>query len=171
MANFCPKCGKENKPDDRFCRNCGTGLAESAGSPAAAPKPETPPAPAQANPVRSKPFIIVIIGSIVQLIFWGLLLCWIWYSYGCATGKYPGTGDQTCQWFYSTFSGKDNGDGGNGSNGGGTTCIPTGCGNLWRCNGSYYSEEKKINVDACFTLGNRPDKIFTTWVGQCRQCP
>jgi hypothetical protein len=31
---------------------------------------------------------------------WGLLLYWIWHSYGCAVGKYPNTGDQACQWFF-----------------------------------------------------------------------
>ena len=171
MGNFCPKCGKENKPEDIFCRNCGAGLAESAGSPIAASKPETSPAPAQANPVRSKPFAIVIIGSIVQLIFWGLFLYWVWYSYGCATGKYLNNGDQACQWFYTTFSGKNGGNENNDNNRDRTTCISTGCGNLWRCNGTYYSEERKIPVDACFTLGNRPDKIYSSWSGTCRQCP
>jgi hypothetical protein len=169
MANFCPKCGEKSGPENKFCNNCGASLAVSAGTPQQAAQPASQPASAQANSVRPKPLAIQIIGACLQILVWGLLLYWIWYSYGCAVGKYPGTGDQACQWFYSTFSGKNGGDENNNKDG--TVCIPTGCGNLWRCNGTYYLEEKQKRVDACFTLGNRPDKIYSSWSGTCRQCP
>ena len=162
MANFCPKCGGKNNLDDKFCKNCGANLVNPVEAPKEGPKSEKSPARTASAP--SKPFIVLIISSCIQLLFWGLLLYWIWYSYGCAVGKYPGTGDQACQWFYSIFSG-------NGDDKKKYTCVSTGCGNLWRCNGTYYSSEKQIKVDACFTLGNRPDKIYSSWSGICRQCP
>ena len=33
MANFCPKCGKEVNLSDKFCKNCGATLIESAKVP------------------------------------------------------------------------------------------------------------------------------------------
>jgi len=51
-------------------------------------------------------------------------------------------------------------------------CIPTGCGSLWRCSGSYYISGVQIRVTAaCFPSGLRPGDIYSGWSGTCRQCP
>jgi len=49
-------------------------------------------------------------------------------------------------------------------------CIPTGCGSLWYCSGSYYIEGQRIDVPGlCFP---RPaGEIYPSWSGTCRQCP
>lgn len=59
------------------------------------------------------------------------------------------------------------------NNGGGKTptCIPTGCGSLWRCTGSYYSSEVQKRVDGCYSSSSRPSVIYSSWSGTCRQCP
>ncbi len=60
------------------------------------------------------------------------------------------------------------------NNGGneGSKCIPTGCGSLWRCSGSYYISGVRISVNAaCFPSGYRPSDIYSGWSGTCRQCP
>jgi len=65
----------------------------------------------------------------------------------------------------------DNNDNNNSDNGSNTDeCIPTGCGSLWYCSGSYYIGEMEIEVPGlCFPtpLG----EIYPTWKGTCRQCP
>ncbi len=51
-------------------------------------------------------------------------------------------------------------------------CVPTGCGSLWRCSGSYYISGVQIRVSgACFPSGSRPGDIYSGWSGKCRQCP
>ena len=55
--------------------------------------------------------------------------------------------------------------------GGGTQCIPTGCGTLWRCSGSYYVSGQQIRIDSCFPDNMRPNQIYSSWTGMCRQCP
>ena len=63
---------------------------------------------------------------------------------------------------------------GTASNGGNknSKCIPTGCGSLWRCSGSYYISGVQIRVSgACFPSGLRPSDIYSGWSGICRQCP
>jgi hypothetical protein len=62
---------------------------------------------------------------------------------------------------------------GNNDNGKKTSqCIPTGCGTLWRCSGSYYIGGKQISVNGgCFPSGMRPGDIYSGWSGTCRQCP
>jgi len=63
---------------------------------------------------------------------------------------------------------------GTASNGGNknSKCIPTGCGSLWRCSGSYYISGVQIRVSgACFPSGLRPGDIYSGWSGTCRQCP
>lgn len=51
-------------------------------------------------------------------------------------------------------------------------CIPTGCGTLWRCSGTYYVGGKQISVNGlCFPSGMRPTDIYSNWSGTCRQCP
>ncbi len=62
----------------------------------------------------------------------------------------------------------------NGNNGGNGVdgCIPTGCGSLWYCSGSYYISGVQIRVNgACFPSGLRPGDIYSGWSGTCRQCP
>ncbi|TSC52593.1 MAG: Uncharacterized protein LiPW39_563 [Parcubacteria group bacterium LiPW_39] len=62
--------------------------------------------------------------------------------------------------------------GGNNGGNGGSKCIPTGCGSLWRCSGSYYLSGVQIRVSgACFPSGLRPGDIHSGWSGTCRQCP
>lgn len=174
MGNFCPKCGKENEPADNFCRNCGASLAGSGPAPQEAAKPAVVSVAANPVSVRQKPLAVQIIAGILQLVIFGLFAFWVWYSYGCAVGKYRGNGDQVCQWFDQTFSvKKEGGTDNNGGGGGGTSCIPTGCGSLIKCNGTYYSEDgQQMKVNSCFTSGNRPDRLYSsTWSGECRQCP
>ncbi len=51
-------------------------------------------------------------------------------------------------------------------------CIPTGCGTLWRCSGTYYVGGKQISINGlCFPSGMRPRDIYSSWSGTCRQCP
>jgi len=59
----------------------------------------------------------------------------------------------------------------NGNNGGngGSKCIPTGCGSLWRCSGSYYLGGQQIRVNGCFPV--RMGDVYPDWTGTCRQCP
>lgn len=96
MVNFCPHCGGKFNPDDKFCKSCGANVTGAV---------ETPkPAPAQIPPKRSEPPVIIqLIKAGIQILLLGLFLYWVWYSYGCATGKYPNTGDQICKSFYKTF--------------------------------------------------------------------
>lgn len=49
------------------------------------------------------------------------------------------------------------------------TCISTGCGNLWRCDGSYYLDGQQLSVHAC--LPRKAGEIYSGWTGTCRQCP
>jgi len=58
--------------------------------------------------------------------------------------------------------------GNNGGNGG-SKCIPTGCGSLWHCSGSYYLEGQQIRVNGCFPV--RMGDVYPGWSGTCRQCP
>jgi len=57
----------------------------------------------------------------------------------------------------------------------GTKCIPTGCGNFWRCTGYYYfyPTGQRINVDSCFPTpaGEISRGSGWEWNGTCRQCP
>ncbi|MBM3255875.1 MAG: hypothetical protein FJZ04_00165 [Candidatus Moranbacteria bacterium] len=48
-------------------------------------------------------------------------------------------------------------------------CVPTGCGSLWHCSGSYYLDGVKIPVDGCFPTNLRPGVIHSSWSGTCRQ--
>ncbi|MFH0927917.1 MAG: hypothetical protein V1821_00405 [bacterium] len=50
-------------------------------------------------------------------------------------------------------------------------CISTGCGNLWRCTGTYYVSESQKRVDSCFSSAARPSILYSSWSGACRQCP
>ena len=54
----------------------------------------------------------------------------------------------------------------------GSTCTPTGCGNLWSCSGTYYSggEQYRANGE-CYPSGGRPGDLYSGWSGTCRQCP
>ena len=178
MANFCPKCGEKNNPDDRFCKNCGVKLIESAEVSKEELRPESPPQ----TPAKSSepPVSIQIIKACIQLVLVGLFLYWGWYSYNCATGKYPNTGDQTCQWFHQSFSGGGGtpgggnitpGGGNSGGGGGNKTpkCISTGCGSSWYCSGSYYVGGPQVRINGC--LPTRAGDIYSGWSGMFRQCP
>ena len=130
MANFCPKCGKKINPDDIFCPNCGASLAGPVEIPKGELRPEKPPVPIQIPSKPSGPPVFIqIIQAGIQLLFWGLILYLIWYSYGCATGKYPNTGDQMCQSIYQAFKGGGgtSGGGGGGTTGGGGSKVGIGC--------------------------------------------
>lgn len=167
MANFCSKCGKKNNPDDRFCKNCGANLIESAEVSKEELIPEKPPVPIQIPSKPSKPIIIQIISSCLQLLLLGLFLYLIYYSYGCATGKYPNTGDQMCQSIHQAFSG-----GGTTGTGGGTTgggggggCTPTGCPSSapWYGCGTCWP-----NSNSCHTRGT---SNYSDDCSVCRKCP
>jgi len=50
------------------------------------------------------------------------------------------------------------------------TCIPTGCGDLWRCDGSYYDANGvRRSLHAC--LPRKAGETYPSWSGTCRQCP
>jgi len=128
MTNFCPKCGEKINPDDRFCKNCGAALIESVEAPKEELKPEKPPAPIQIPLKPSEPPVIIqIIKAGIQILLLGLFLYWVWYSYGCATGKYPNTGDQMCQSIYQAFKGGGTTGGGTTGGGGGGSKTSIGC--------------------------------------------
>ncbi|MDP2864546.1 MAG: hypothetical protein Q8N73_02760 [bacterium] len=59
--------------------------------------------------------------------------------------------------------------GGNNGGNGGSKCIPTGCGSLWHCSGSYYLGGQQIRVNGCFPV--RMGDVYSGWSGTCRQCP
>jgi len=57
----------------------------------------------------------------------------------------------------------------NGNNSG-SQCISTGCGSLWRCDGTYYdSDGVQRSLHAC--LQRKAGEIYSSWSGTCRQCP
>ena len=143
MANFCPKCGGKVNPDDRFCKICGATLAGPAEVPKEELRPEKPPVPVQipskpsgpsfTAPIQAPPkpsrsswpaIISDILGGLIGL---GILYL-IFYSYNCATGKYPNTQDQMCQSIYQAFSGGGGGGGGtSGGGGGGGSQVSIAC--------------------------------------------
>lgn len=49
-------------------------------------------------------------------------------------------------------------------------CVPTGCGKIWHCSGTYYSGDTRKSVNGCYV-----DKAQVTsqssWSGTCRRCP
>ncbi len=156
MANFCPKCGGKINPDDIFCKNCGANLPKSV---------ETPSAPAQIPPAPLKrsepPASVQVVKAIIQIVILGLFLYWVWYSYNCAVGNYPNTGDQMCKTLYQTFKG----GGGGGGNGGdnqvsigcqhcssgycwtGTACCPNSA--QYYCNGHCYRSSSEAYNAGC----------------------
>jgi len=122
MVNFCQKCGQKINPDEKFCKNCGTKLAESVVD--IQEKPLTPKNTISAkNP--TKYIVRDVVKACIQILILGLFLYWVWYSYNCAVGNHLGNGDQMCQSFYQLFNSKatDNTSGG----GGGGTKIGIGC--------------------------------------------
>lgn len=51
-------------------------------------------------------------------------------------------------------------------------CVPTGCGSLYRCSGSYYSGTKQVYVTgSCFQANQRPSVLYGSWSGICQKCP
>lgn len=56
MSRFCPNCGKEFTPDQKFCVSCGKPLPEV---PAGAARAETPQAPPPAAPPAATPVPVV----------------------------------------------------------------------------------------------------------------
>jgi len=50
------------------------------------------------------------------------------------------------------------------------SCVSTGCGSNWLCNGSYYSEGVKKNVNGCYSSKTQATTL-PSWSGTCRQCP
>ena len=127
MTNFCPKCGKKVNQDDIFCKNCGTNLAGSVEIPKEQLTPEKTPVPIK---TPTKYIVRDIIKACIQLFLTGLILYLIWYSYCCATGKYPNTQDRMCQSIYQAFKGgggTSGGGGGGGTTGGGGSKVSIGC--------------------------------------------
>lgn len=61
------------------------------------------------------------------------------------------------------------GDNNNNNNNNNNTCIPTGCGKYWRCDGSYYIGNQQISVHTCLPMP--AGQIYSGWTGTCRQCP
>ena len=59
--------------------------------------------------------------------------------------------------------------GGNNGGNGGSKCIPTGCGSMWYCSGSYYLGGQQIRVNGCLPI--RAGDVYPSWTGMCRQCP
>jgi len=120
MVNFCPKCGQKINLDDIFCKNCGANLAGPAEAPKVQSTPEKTPVPVK---TPAKYVVRDIIKACIQIALLGLFLYWVWYSYGCATGKYVGNGDQMCEQIYQFFQSKGSGGGGGGGGGGGQTSV------------------------------------------------
>jgi len=52
-----------------------------------------------------------------------------------------------------------------------TGCVPTGCGSLWYCSGTYYFQGVQLRANGCYPSGARPGDIYSSWSGTCRQCP
>lgn len=159
MTNFCPKCGVKVNPDERFCKNCGATLIGPV---------EVSPVPMQIPSKPSKPLIIQIITACLQILLLGLFLYWVWYSYGCATGKYPNTGDQMCQSIHQAFSGggtTGTGGGTTGGGGGGGGCTPTGCLSYapWYGCGTCWPDS-----NSCHTRGT---SNYSDDCSVCRKCP
>jgi len=50
------------------------------------------------------------------------------------------------------------------------SCVSTGCGSNWLCNGSYYSDGVKKNVNGCYSSKTQATTL-PSWSGTCRQCP
>ncbi|MDD4409726.1 MAG: zinc-ribbon domain-containing protein [Candidatus Pacebacteria bacterium] len=150
---FCKNCGKEIEEDARFCKSCGIATGQ---------EKKEQDNPNQATSAKPKPLAIEIIAAILQLLIGGLLLFWIWYSYGCIVGKYPDTGDYACRQMYLFFKQKqvdpvypiipDK-----------SKCIPTGCGSLWysSCTKRCYQTESDCRQTKEACSGNV----------MCRQCP
>ncbi len=162
---FCKNCGKKLEEDAKFCKDCGI----TVGGTAAAVLKEAPKESTQTFPKSSEPPVAVqIIKACIQILILGLFLYWIWYSYGCATGKYLNTGDQACKWFYQVFNTEDNNNNNNRNNNN-SGCISTGCGSQWYCSGTYYTEGVQKRVNGCVTT--RPGEIYSSWSGTCRKCP
>lgn len=159
MTNFCPKCGEKINPEDVFCQNCGAKLTKSL---------EIPPTPVQTPPASVKssqpPAGVQIIKAIIQIVILGLVLYWVWYSYGCAVGNRLGNGDQTCEQIYQFFqSNGGNGTGNGGNNGSqvsigcqhcspgycwtGTTCCPQSA--QYYCNGYCYRTSNEAYNAGC----------------------
>jgi len=89
---------------------------------------EKPPVPVQIPSKRSKPPVFIeIIKAGIQIFFVVLILYWVWYSYNCAVGNYPNTGDQMCKSIYQAFKGGGTTGGGGGTTGGGGSKVSIGC--------------------------------------------
>jgi len=129
VPNFCPNCGVKVNPEDKFCKNCGTNLVGPVGALKEKLEPKKLPTPVHVPSKPSGPSkggeIIKVSIQIALIILFGYL---IYYSYNCATGKYPNTQDQMCRFIYQTF--KEIGgasSGGGGTSGSGSSKVSIGC--------------------------------------------
>jgi len=115
MAKYCPNCGKKVNPTDKFCKYCGASLTESVKVPKEELKSEKPSTPVS---TPSKPSVaekvVKIILEIIGLSIGLISIYLVWYTYGCATGRYPNTEDLACQSIYRAFSGGGGSTGGDG---------------------------------------------------------
>jgi len=171
MANFCPKCGGEANPNDRFCKSCGANLVVPFEAPKEQLTPEKKPTPVK---TPTKYIVRDIIKACIQIAILGLFLYWVWYSYNCAVGNYPDTGDQMCQTLYQTFKGKEGGGGGGGGGGSQVSiaCQHCSSGYCWTeghccpsssqyyCNGYCYRSSNEAYNAGCHQ---------SSWVRLC--CP
>lgn len=116
MVKYCPECGKKVNPTDKYCKECGATLVESVKVKEKESKFEKKESEVQKPPASVKPptkyVVRDIVKACIQIFIVVMVLYFVWYSYNCAVGNYPNTGDQMCKSIYQFFSGKEtNGDG------------------------------------------------------------
>ncbi len=178
---FCSKCGVKNNSDSKFCKDCGTKLAESTEASKEGVKLEQPSAPVSSVvipvDISTKTKVHAVVQAIVSLFFLGLFGYLAWYLLGCAQGNYRGNGDVACQSTYNFFnsSGSYTSPGGNplGIPGGNKQCaLPTGCQLGWyRCIGQYYdSDNIQRSLNGCLPT-TASQAGYSSWTGRCYKCP
>ncbi len=125
--------------------------------------PATPP---------TKAAVKAVIQACVSLFLLGLFGFLAWHTLGCAQGKYQGNGDVMCQSIYTFFNSSNSYVAPSGSRSSGSKClIPTGCGSLWRCDGTY-SDVSGVQRSLHGCLPVTPSEAgYSGWSGKCFRCP
>jgi hypothetical protein len=139
----------------------------------AAPRSVSPATPSQ-TPVGppTKGPVKAVIEAIISLFFIGLFGFLAWNMLGCAQGKYRGNGDVMCQSIYNFFNSSSQYVAPSGSRSGASRClIPTGCGSLWRCDGTY-SDTAGVqrSLHGCLPV-SASEAGYSGWSGKCTRCP